>query len=58
MMAERVALYHHIPLRGRTIPVKDTPSPVDDYIPEEAEVVEAVKCLQLKCLGGPSVMRV
>ena len=57
MMVERVALYCHAPPPGRTIPVEVNPLPVDDSIPEGAEVAEAVKRLRLNRPGGPSCMQ-
>ena len=57
MMVERVALYCHVPPPGRTIPVEVNPLPVDNSIPEGAEVAEAVKRLQLNRLGRKLGMR-
>ena len=37
-MVESVAIYRHVPTLGRTIPVEDTPVPVNDFIPEEPQV--------------------
>ena len=49
-----MALYHHAPLLGHTIPVEVTFFPIEDSIPKEAEVAEAVKCLRLNHSRGPS----
>ena len=53
IMVDSVAIYRHVPPPGRTIPVEVTPFPVKYYIPEEAEVAEAVKRLRLNRLGRP-----
>ena len=56
MVAERVALYHIFTLTGQIIPVYVISLPVEYYIPEKAEVAEAVKRLCMNQLGGPLVI--
>ena len=45
IMAERVELYSQVPPPGDNIPVTVTPSDVDDLVPTEDEIAEAVKKL-------------
>ena len=50
--AERVELYSHVPPPGDNIPVTVTPSYVDDSVPTEDEISEAVKKLRSNQSGG------
>ena len=43
---ERVELYSHMPTPGDNIPVTVTPSEIDDLVPTEDEITEAVKKLR------------
>ena len=52
--AERVELYSHVPPTGDNIPVTVTPSEVDESVPMEDEITEAVKKLQRIRPGGAS----
>ena len=56
-MAERVALYCHVPPPGQTIPVEVTPFSVNNFIPGGEEVAYTVNHIRLNRLGGPSGMR-
>ena len=51
-MAERVELYSHVPSPGDNIPVTVIPSDVDDSVPTEDEIAEAVKKLRRNGRGG------
>ena len=44
--AERVELYSHVPTPGDNIPVTVNPSDVDDSLPAEDKIEEAVKKLR------------
>ena len=55
--AERVELYRHVPPSGDNIPVTVTPADIDDYVPTEDGILEAVKKLWRKQAGGPSGIR-
>ena len=55
--AERVELYSHVPPLGDNIPVTVTPSAVDDSVPTEDDIVEAVKKLRRNRSGGPLGIR-
>ena len=55
--AERVELYSYVPPPGENIPVTVTPSDVDDSVPTEGEIAEAVKKLRRDRLGEASGMR-
>ena len=57
IMAERVALYSHVPPPGDKIPVDIKPFMVDDLVPEEGGIEWAVKRLHNNRSGGPSRMR-
>ena len=54
---ERVELYSYVPPLGENIPVTITPSDVDNLVPKEDEIAEAVKKLRRNRLGRPSGMR-
>ena len=54
---ERVELYAHIPPPGQHITIEVDPFSVDDNIPGEEDISEAVLRLQLYCSEGPSGMR-
>ena len=56
-MEERVDLYSYIPSPGGNIPVTVTPVEVDDLVPMEDEIEDAVKKLRRNRLGGPSGMQ-
>ena len=55
--AERVELYSHVPPPGDNIPVTVTPSEVDDLVPTEDKIAEALKKLRRNRSGGPSGIR-
>ena len=55
--AERVDLYSYVPSPGENIPVTIKPVEVDDSVPTEDEIEEAVKKLRRNRSGGPSGMR-
>ena len=55
--AERVDLYSYVPSPGENIPVTVKPVKVDDSLPTEEEIEEAVKKLRRDRSGGASVMR-
>ena len=55
--AERVELDIHVPTPGDNIPVTVTPSEIDDSVPTEDEIAEAVKKLRRNRSGGPSRIR-
>ena len=55
--AERVELYSHVPPLGDNIPVTVTPSEIDDSVPTEDEIAEAVKKLRRNRDGGPLKIR-
>ena len=46
-----------IPPLGENIPVTVTPADVDNSVPKEDEIAEAVKKLRRNRSGGPSGMR-
>ena len=50
--AERVDLYSYVPAPGENIPVTVTPAEVDDSVPMEDEIKDAVKKLRRNRLGG------
>ena len=56
--AERVDLYSYIPSPGMNIPVTVMPVPVDDSVPTEDDIEEAVKNLWRNISRGASGMRV
>ena len=56
-MAERVELYSQVAPPGDNIPVTVTSSEVDDSVPTEDEIVEAVKKLRRNRSGGPPGIR-
>ena len=55
--AERVELYSQVPSPGDNIPVNVKPSEIDDSVPTEDEIAEAVTKLRRNRLGGPSQIR-
>ena len=55
--AERVEMYNHVPPPGDNIPVTVTPSEVDDSVPTEDEIAEAVKKLRRNWSRGLSGIR-
>ena len=58
MATYRVSLYlQFLPLVS-PMPVEYTPFPVEDSIPEEADIAEAFNCLCLNRSGGPPRIRV
>ena len=57
IMAERIELYSHVPPPGDNILVTVTPSEIDDSVPTEDEIVEAVKKLRKNRAGGASRIR-
>ena len=54
--AERVDLYSYVPSPGENIPVTVKLVEVDDSVPTEDEIEEAVKKLRQNKSGGPSGM--
>ena len=52
--AERVELYSHVPPPGDNIPVTVTPADIDESVPTEDDISEAVKKLRRNRSGGPS----
>ena len=57
IMAERVNLYSYVLSPGKNIPISVKPVPVDDLVPTEDEMEEAVKNIRRNRSGGPSGMR-
>ena len=55
--AERVELYSQVPSPGDNIPATVNPSDIDDSVPTEDEITEAVKKLRRNRSGGPSRIR-
>ena len=56
--AERVELYSHVPPPGDNIPVTVTPSDIDDLVPTEDKISDAVQKMRRNQSGGPSEIRV
>ena len=56
-MAERVNLYIYVSYPGENIPVTVAPAEVDDLVPTEDEIEDAVKKLRRNRSGGPSGMQ-
>ena len=54
--AERVDLYSYVPSPGENIPATIKPAEVDDSVPTEDEIEEAVKKLKRNRSRGPSGM--
>ena len=50
--AERTALYSQVPSLGGNIPVTVKPAEIDDSLPTEDEIAEAVTKLRRNRLGG------
>ena len=50
--AERVDLYSYVPSPGENIPVTVTPTDVDNLVPMEDEIADAVKKLRMNRSGG------
>ena len=57
IMTERVDLYSYVPSPGENILVTVAPAEVDDSVPTEDEIKDAVKKLRRNRSGGPSGMR-
>ena len=57
LKAEHADVYVHVPPPGRPIPIEETPLPVDDNIPGEEDIYEAILRLRLHCTRSPSRMR-
>ena len=55
--AEQVDLYSYVPSPGTNITVTVRPVPVDDLVPTEDEIEEAVKNLRRNISRGPSGIR-
>ena len=55
--AERVELYSQVPSPGDNIPVTVKPSEIDNSVPTEDEIAEAVTKLRRNRSGGPSRIR-
>ena len=56
-MADRVDLYSYVPSPGENIPVTVAPAKVNNSVPTEDEIEDAVKKLRRKRLGGLLGMR-
>ena len=56
-MAERVNLYSYVPSPGENTPVTVAPVEVNDLVPTEDEIEDAVKKLKRNRSGGPSGMQ-
>ena len=56
-MAEQFDLYSYVQSPGENIPVRVQPVKVDDSVPTEDEIEEAVKNLRRNRYGGPSGMQ-
>ena len=54
---ERVELYSQVPSPGDNIPVMVKPSEIDDSVPTEDEIADAVTKLRRNRSGGPSRIR-
>ena len=54
---ERAELYRCWPTEGLRVPLLVRQADIEDGIPTEAEVVEAVRGLKVDIVGGPSGMR-
>ena len=54
---ERVELYSHMTTPGDNIPVTVTPSEIDESVPTEEKIAEAVKKLRRNRSGGTSRIR-
>ena len=52
--ADRVDLYSYVPSPGEKIPFTVAPVEVDDSVPTEDEIEDAVKKLRMNRSGGPS----
>ena len=55
--AERVDLYSYVPSPGENIPLTITPAEIDDSVPMEDKIEDAVKKLRRNSSGGASGMR-
>ena len=55
--AKRVDLYRYVPSPGENIPVTVAPAEVDDSVPTEDKIEDAVKKLRRNRSGGASGMR-
>ena len=55
--AERVELYSQVPSLGDNIPVTVKPAEIDNSVPTEDEIAEAVTKLRSNRSGGPSRIR-
>ena len=55
--ADRVTLYSYVSSPGENIPVAVAPAEVDDSVPTEDEIEDAVKKLRRNRSGGPTGMR-
>ena len=55
--AERVELYSQVPSPGDNIPVTVNPAEIDDLVPTEDEIAEAVTKLRRNRSGGASRIR-
>ena len=55
--AERVDLYSYVPSPGKNIHVSFNPVPVDESVPKEDNIEEAVENLRRIRSGGASGMR-
>ena len=55
--AEQTALYSQVPSPEGNIPVTAEPAEIDDLVPTEDEIAEAVTKLRRNRSGGPSRIR-
>ena len=57
IIAKRANLYSYVSSPGENIPVTVAPAEVDDSVPTEDDIEDAVKKLRRNRLGGPLGMR-
>ena len=58
-MIERLELYRCKPPEGLRVPILVSPTKVEDGVPEEAEIAQAVRGIKERGgVGGPAGMRV
>ena len=58
IMTEREDIYRCRPPEGLPVPILVTPAEVEDRIPLEVDIEQAVRDLKRRTVGGPSGMRV
>ena len=57
ILAEQVALHHHIPPPGDNIPIYDDTLLLDELVPTEENVEWVVRRMRNNRSGSPSIMR-